>query len=296
MTRTAAAPELSAPNVLDDLRSALQRSGPLQPLDPAEYAVGHALFEARSDQRAHLVEWLIDELATRSNGPTRVLSIGCGDGSVDARIAAALTAGGQGVEYVGVEPHGPSAQGFLTRLRAVAGVDVSVLQSAFADAHPAGTFDVVLAVHSLYYVDDLAAALRHASAVLAPGGELVVLHAPCGPLNELVRILAPGHPQEFSEQVASTLAGLGATQVTPIDSRLDLSPTGNADTDRRLLEFTVQARLPRALHPAVRAALVAQALPGPGTVVAHPVDALVLRQPAQTDARARGPRRTGSVS
>ena len=296
MTRTAAVPEVSDPDVLDDLRTALHRNGPLVPLDPTEYAIGHALFEARSDQRAHLIDWLVDELATRSSGPTRVLSIGCGDGSVDVEVAAALAARGRDVEYVGVEPHGPSAQAFLARLGAVAGVDAAVLQCSFADAHPAGTFDVVLAVHSLYYVDDLTDALRHASALLASGGELVVLHAPCGPLNELVRVLAPGHPQEFSEQVAVALDRLGAPQVTRIDSCLHLSPTGDADTDRRLLEFTVQARLPRALRPAVRAALVAQALPGPGTVVAHPVDALVLRRPSQTDARARGPRRTGSVS
>ncbi len=272
--------ELSDPSgALAGLRAALRDRNPLLPLDPTEYAVGHALFEARSDQRAHLTAWLVDELAARATAPARVLSIGCGTGAVDVEVAAALAGLGQDVDYVGVEPHAPSAQAFLARLDAVAGVRPSVLQSAFADAHPTGRFDVVLAVHSLYYVDDLSHALRRAYALLAPGGELVVLHAPGAPLNELVRLLAPGHPQEFSEEVAIALGRLGAPEVTRLASRLDLSPTGDADTDRRLLEFTVQARLPRALQGAVRAALVARELPGPDSVVAHPVDALVLRAP-----------------
>lgn len=81
---------------LDRLRAAAQDCLPLDALDPAEYALGHALFEKRSNQREHITRWLIQQLAARAAGPTRVLSIGCGDGSVDARVAAALAVGAHG--------------------------------------------------------------------------------------------------------------------------------------------------------------------------------------------------------
>ena len=277
MNRTAVS---TAPTPLGALRAAVADSRPLEALDPAEYAAGHTLFEARSDQRPRITAWLTALLAPRALGPTRVLSVGCGDGSVDTPLASVLAAQGHYVDYVGVEPHGPSGQAFLTRIADVAGVRATLWPTSFTQARPEGLFDVVLAVHSLYYVPDLSAALRRARALLAPGGVLVVLHAPRGPLNELVRLLAPGRRQEFSDQVVTELQALGERpDVLRIDNHLDLTATGDAVTDRRLVEFTVQARLPQALQDAVRAALAEQALPGPGLVVEHPVDALVLHAP-----------------
>ncbi len=84
------------------------------------------------------------------------------------------------------------------------------MNEPFEQARPSGRFDIVLAVHSLYYVADLTATLRRACAMLAPGGELIVLHAPLEPLNVLVRLLAPGHRQAFGDQVATRMrAGPG---------------------------------------------------------------------------------------
>lgn len=158
------------------------------------------------------------------------------------------------------------------------GVHAGVLMDPFVLARPEGRFDVVLAVHSLYYVDDLGTSLRRACGLLAPGGELVVLHAPREPLNGLVGMLAPGHPQAFSAEVEAALRALGRQlDVTRLDSRLDLTATGDQDTDteRRLFAFTVQAGLPSALVPLVRSALI-ELSPGPGLVLSHPVDAFVL--------------------
>ncbi len=262
----------------DRLRVAIADWLPLEPLDPVEYATGHALFEARSDQRARLTEWLVERLGCRSVAPSRVLSIGCGDGSVDMHVAAALARRGEPVDYTGIEPHAPSGRTFMSRLDDVPGVNATVMQCPFERADPTGRYDVVLALHSLYYVADVAATIERAGALLAPGGELIVLHAPSAPLNVLVHLLAPGRRQQFSAEVAAHFHTLGLRpQISRIGNRLDLSATGDAEIGARLLSFTVQARVPLPLRPLVRAALSEVALPGPGVVLDHPVYALVLR-------------------
>lgn len=261
----------------DRLSDAVTGRPPLRALEPGQYVVGHALFEARSDQRANLRRWLVQHLAVRSPSPTRVLSIGCGDGSVDVRIAATLAAGGHRVDYVGVEPHLPSGHRFIDRLDTIAGAHATLLASPFADARPEGRYDVVLAVHSLYYVDDLAATLLRACSLLAPGGELVIMHGPRDPLNTLVPLLCPGRRQPFADDVAQQFRAVGRpATITRIDNRLDLTETGDAATDRHLLDFTVQAQVPDALAPVVREALAELMLPEPGLVLPHPVDALVV--------------------
>ena len=281
MTRTAAT------TAFDDLADALRGRPPLEQLGPVEYAAGHALFESRSNQRANLTSWLVQHLADRAASPTRVLSIGCGDGSVDVAIAAALAGPGRRVDYVGIEPHAPSGGLFRDRLNAIESTRCTLLTDPFERASPEGHFDVVLAVHSLYYVEDLTATLRRACSLLAPGGELVILHAPREPLNTLVPMLCPGLRQPFADDVAQCLHTVGRLPViSRIDNRLDLTETGRAATDRGLLEFTVQAQLPSPLVTLVRAALAEHALPEAGLVLPHPVDALVVR--ARTGAQPPG--------
>lgn len=261
---------------VDRLRDELRDRPPLEPLEPSEYATTHALFEARSDQRTNLTSWVVRHVGTRATSASRVLSLGCGDGSVDLQVAAALTSLGHPVDYVGVEPHAPSGRLFRDRLAGLSAARPTLLTDTFARADPAGLFDVVLAVHSLYYVDDLASTLRRAHSLLAPGGELVILHAPREPLNTLVPILCPGRRQPFSDQLLRLTRAEWRPTVSRIDARLDLSTSGDPEVDRQLLEFTVQARLPDRLLPLVRDALAEHALPGAGLVLPHPVDALVI--------------------
>ena len=274
MTRSSAPPHHAS--ALDALRLSAAPHLPLPGLSPEAYAEGHALFEARSDQRALLVEWLWARLRPRAGQPVRVLSVGCGDGSVDGVLAERLAAGGAPVRYDGVEPFAGSAARWRARLAAVEGVSSGVQQCVFADAVTAGAYDVVVFVHSLYYVPDVGAALRAARALLAPGGELLVLHAPRAELNALVEVLAPstgGHPQWFSDTVTGALRGAGlAAEESRLHARLDL--TG---ADDRVLDFTVQAVLPRALRGPVLEHLRTVRLPDRvGVVVPHPLDAFVV--------------------
>lgn len=266
----------STTSPLDALRSAAAPHLPLPALDADSYARGHALFEARSDQRELLTDWLWSRLASRVPAPVRVLSVGCGDGTVDAELARRLRDGGSAVTYDGVEPFAGSAAAWRARLARVGGVTSGLQQVAFDDHDGAGTYDVVVFVHSLYYVADLPRALRQAVRLLAPGGELLVLHAPRAELNALVDVLAPqtgGHPQWFSDRVTGVLRTEGLVHDTErLHASLDL--TGASDL---VLDFTVQAFLTPALRLLVQDRLSAMALHD--LVVPHPLDAFIVPVP-----------------
>lgn len=268
---------------LDTLRAAATSLLPLPGLTGAGYARGHDLFEARSDQRALITGWLVDRVAHRAHAATRVLSVGAGDGSVDVAVAAALAAHGCPVRYDAVEPHAASARLWRDRMT-LPGVRAEVQRTTYAAAALRPAYDVVLFVHSLYYVRDLRAAVGRARGLLAPGGEVIALLAPREELNALVTALAPerdGHPQWFSDQLAAVLGGTGSQGAGEVlgrlPARLDLTPTDDPERDARVLDFAVQAVLPAALRGPVRDYLASVRLPGPGLVVAHPVDALVVR-------------------
>ncbi len=273
MTRSPAPPHHAAATgagPLEALRALVAPLRPLPALTPAAYAEGHDLFEARSDQRDLLVAWLRARLAARAGAPLRVLSVGCGDGTVDARVSA----GADVARYDGVEPFAGSAAQWRTRM---AGVPGQVQQCRFEDAVLTGPYDVVLAVHCLYYVPDVAAALQRMHGLLAPGGELLVLHAPRAELNALVEVLAPetgGHAQWFSDVVTGALRRSGlAYEESRLHARLDLT-----DADDRVLDFTVQAVLPPQVRAPVLAHLAAVRLPdAEGLCVPHPLDAFVVR-------------------
>ena len=254
-------------------------SGPVA-LDPDAYARGHQNFEGRSEQRSLIVDWLQEQLRRREEDPTlSVLSVGCGDGSVDAALAAAGPAPGRA--WTGVDPHGPSVARFLARFEGLpAPAPIArghVCRFADLPDDPAydPAYDVVTFVHSLYYVDDLDATLADALARLAPGGELLVLHAPLGALNRLTAAFAPpvaGHPQPWTPEVEASLMRLPVdVHRTELSATVDL--TGCADDDPALLEFVVQSGLDAEGRTDALAGLREIAAPGPGLCVPHPVTA-----------------------
>ncbi len=281
-------PNLSPPTsphhaVLDQLRAA--RFGETLPdLAPDAYARGHAAFEARSDQRALIGQHLAGRLAGRDTGPVSVLSVGCGDGSLDAPLAAGLAdvLPARPVRYVGIDPFVGSTNAWAGAMADLdrPGLTAEVHATTFADAPVDGLFDVITFVHSMYYVPAVAPALLAAHAMLKPGGELLVLSAPRGSLNQLVEVLAPpveGHQQWFSEDVAAGFAraGLRVDETSTLDALLDMD-----DASDEVLDFTVQARLTPELRTLVREYLDAVSVSHPATVVLcvpHPVDVYRVR-------------------
>lgn len=284
--------------LLDAVRSSLHGGSGLDGLDPATYARDHAAFEARSDQRSMIVEHLSARARRLTDrDPVSVLSVGCGDGSVDAEVARRLGEDrpGRRVRYVGIEPFAGSAAGFLDRMARIASptLETEVHVATFEEAgrrgdlgggQAGGGFDVVTFVHSMYYVPDVADTVLAAHALLRPGGELIVVSAPRGALNRLAGVLAPpveGHRQWFSDDVAAGFRGAGLVleRTDSLEARLDLT---GADHD--VLDFTVQARLTPAVRAAVLDYLADVRLPVPGRLlVPHPVDIHRLTRTARSD-------------
>jgi SAM-dependent methyltransferase len=282
-------PLLRSPSSLDRLRDEVRGTLPLPALTAERYAVTHAAYEAASDQRALLEEWLARELPPLlvDRDPVRVVGVGVGDGTVDAVLAAALATDGRRVLYAGVEPHAPSAVGFVGRLAALAATALvpTVTIAYFANHDGGTTTDLVHFVHSLYYVDDLSAALDHALGMLRPGGLLVVAMAPREPLCVITELLSPwaGHRPWFAEDVRAELDLRGLevraeTLVGHLDVRDVLAdPLGRGEA---VFDFLVGART-AAMDPGVREAVLDHlrdnVVPGSGGVVAHPLELTVVR-------------------
>ncbi len=260
---------------------------PLPPLTGERYALTHAAYEAASDQRPLLQEWLARALPPLLTGcdPVRVVGVGVGDGSVDAPLARALAADGRHVRYLGVEPHAPSAMGFAGRLAALHAETLtpSVVIGEFADhdaGHPA---DLVHFVHSLYYVDDLGAALDHALSMVRPGGLLVAATAPLEPLCVLTELLCPWgeHRPWFAHDVRDELdlRGLDVHAETLV-GHLDVAdvlddPCGRGEA---VFDFLVGARTSGMTAP-VRAHVLDYLRAIGGPQVPHPLDIMIARVP-----------------
>lgn len=262
---------------------------PLPPLSGPDYLRAHALFEARSTQRGLLTDWLVQRLRSAARGRTsmRVLSVGAGDGRLDAAVVGALLEAepGLSVSWTCVEPLPGSASACRARLE-LAGPStrrrVEVRVCAFEDLAEPGPFDVVTFVHSLYYVGDVTAALGRAAELLPPTGRLLLAHAPRAGLNALGTALAPalhGHPQWWSETTHGALRRLplhgAAERLTGLlDLRDHVEEAADVDPDeqRAVLDFIVQARLPERLRPLVLDVLRALAVPGSVAGVEHPLD------------------------
>jgi SAM-dependent methyltransferase len=149
--------------------------------------------------------WLRYDLVERMlpAGVTDVLEIGCGQGSLGARLA-------QRYRYLGVEPDRASWEVARQRMRAAGHGEVRNITSGELGTE---RFDLVCAFEVLEHIEDDAAAVKQWAARLRAGGWLLLsvpaLQRRYGPADELV-----GHFRRYDPPAMTALLnGSGLDQV-----------------------------------------------------------------------------------
>lgn len=255
----------------------LARRADASSLEESDYSRSCEAFERSSTQRRELVhhlarERILAELAALAPEPLQILSVGCGDGQMDAMLLDACLPEGCSapIRYTGVDLSPVQIARCRALLEARAAhrargptVDFRVLQaSAFEGLAPHERFDCILMLHVLYYVDDFRAHIRQAVGRLAAGGKLLIWQAPCEDMNQLSKVFwdpQHSHVIPFAADIEAFLRAEGLRfRAHRIDAQLDLQPEPATSERDDVLSFLLQvnyAQLPAALGAAVHDSL-----------------------------------------
>ena len=112
-----------------------------------------------------LVSWVLELIDLRSGSTAEVLDVGCGNGIYLRRLHS------YGINTVGLDLSGGMLTAAARSLVDVSLVNADVSELPFAPA----SFDLVLAPHMLYHVDDRRSAALEVRRVLRPGGHCVAV-------------------------------------------------------------------------------------------------------------------------
>jgi ubiquinone/menaquinone biosynthesis C-methylase UbiE len=291
-TQTVAARYLNVRlSLLSKIDRALEDVDRLVPLDDDRYHKTHEAFEARSNQRERILAWLCDhsgKVATRP-GDLRVLSIGCGDGSVDLPTARTLGDKADHIHFAALDPN--KAQ--LTQLEkafadaALSNVTLTTHAKQLGDFDASERFDHIHCVHSFYYMPDPATALKQAIEMLADDGELLLFHAPCEDLNSLSARFYNKYYERttpFAEDFATLLDGGGHSyRRERIDARIDVTsmfdtrPTHGHELRDFILQFDSSSLPSAVVDPVERYIRVIAEGTRSAASIAHPLDVFVIR-------------------
>ena len=136
-----------------------------------------------TDQRDQFAPLIRAALAAGPQRPLALLDVGCGDGATFELFADAIPDGST-IDLI--DPNTDYVAAYVARLarrhdirlgaRHVAGFAPDLTDTSYAPPL-SRAYDLILSLHSLYFFDDLAAALADLYARLAPGGLLVVVFA-----------------------------------------------------------------------------------------------------------------------
>ncbi|MEM8633688.1 MAG: methyltransferase domain-containing protein [Pseudomonadota bacterium] len=215
----------------------------VQPLDNAYYEESHQRFEGVSNQRYLIREYLkavIAEKAEVKGGPIEWLSIGCGAGHLDLPI---LQSSNREISrYVGIEPNQTHVDIFAES--AADRENVTLIRSMLETASLMGTFDLITAIHVIYYADEPAAFVEAAFSHMKNDGTAVFAVAPLSPMNRIATLF--WEQQSVRPIFADDLERLFMTTGkrftrTRIDAAIPLSLYAGTTADRAVIDFTVQA-------------------------------------------------------
>lgn len=165
--------------------------------------------EAEQDLRSHLAYLLP---LVKSGQIFRFLDFGCGDGLFTARLLSRSGFESQRLILSLVEPDAAYLRQAISRTQAFSLAPVSAWPSLPPEPQPA--FDLVLANHVLYYVNDLEVTLRQILKALSAGGLFLISMG--GSDNVLCQIVDRSFvsieepvPYHLSEDLEATLAAMG---------------------------------------------------------------------------------------
>ena len=257
----------------------------LSPLNDKDYALCLETFEANSDQRLALLDWLEAKVVSRMpQRSSSILSVGCGTGAFDEQILRFAKMRIKNISYLGIDPNPIEAACFLKTMGSQKSdkVDISVLVEPFGDRSLDQKFDLILFVHSLYYMDDCNKAIDLALKSLTPGGQLVICMAPDEALNVIANLVwrrQMGQKSWFSDDVTNFFESRGLEfRKTQIDARLNVSDCFDLPTEagREIIDFIVQTRidkLPDSLREMIFEFLISiSETDDSKTKLPHPVD------------------------
>ena len=260
----------------------------IEELTDARYHHTHELFEGASNQRALILDWLgnwADNASWPDDRPTDVLTVGCGGGVMDHRIARVFADHAAGLKLAGVDPNPRHTRAFLD-IFDDADVEATATTSGFEDYETDQRFDVIHFIHCLYYFEELAPALERALHRLRPGGTLIIMQAPNDDLNNLAdRLWQKQWDRQawYSDDIRAWLEKNGhAYHLDRLDARVDitrcLDPEDKEGT--AILDFIAQTDT-RELSPdfrsSLRESLDAIAIrDGDRLYAEHPVDAITV--------------------
>lgn len=212
----------------------------LKPLSDEQYAVCHKKFEKVSSQQSLILK----TLSARIRGPEslRLLSLGAGNGMLDIPLLENLQ-NRYRIQYQGVEPSGFQANIFKKALKASTIENqgsLEILMQTFENYDQRQKFNVILAIHSFYYMQDINVAFEKMVDLLEKDGTIFIAMAPLGPMNEISRKFWHKN-QKTKLWFASDLEDLIRdkslnAKIHPINAKLRL-PTTLSQCDPDILSF-----------------------------------------------------------
>jgi|TARA_B110000259_G_scaffold164806_1_gene191145 SAM-dependent methyltransferase len=279
--------------IIDSIDRSIGNLEQVHALSNKDYAQCLEVFEANSDQRFRILDWLEENILTHMlKSSNSILSVGCGAGAFDEHVLKYLNGRMEQVKYLGIEPNPLEATEFLKRMQAQSvgqmAVDTSVLVEKFGERSLDAAFDLILFVHSIYYLDDRNEAIDAALSALKPGGVLIIVVAPDESLNVIANLIwqrQMGQKSFFSDDLRRHFDARGIDySETRIAANLDATAGFNSTSQegRDIIDFTVQTRmalLPEPLqHDISEFLLSTSKIEDGNTYLPHPVDVFCCRK------------------
>ena len=206
----------SVEDALNQLRVAVKKAPASMQLSDERFDVTHEAFECSSSQQ-QLVLRALKELISLHEGSTgalRILSVGCGSGILDNQLISAIASSPEHFEYTGVDPNPVACHRFRENFEKLAlpNVKLEVRTEAVESLNINNPFDIIQLTHALYYFKDPADTLEKLRRLLAPGGKLIIIHAPNEHLNQLSQCFWSHHAEQdiwFSNRLEEHLVRQG---------------------------------------------------------------------------------------